>query len=1048
MRSKDALLSTRVMRHARAVTIAAMIGIRAVTAGAERLPIRTYSAADGLPHNEINRIVRDSRGFLWFCTGDGLSRFDGYGFSNFTADQGLPPRGANDLLETRDGGYWVATDGGLVRFNPKATPARWHAPPAGVEPMFTVVPAPGNRPRSQMTTALLQDKAGTIWVGTGDGLYRLADTGRPELAEIDIGMPADYSEERIVTDVVEDGGGVLWIGTPAGLYARSPDGAVRRYTVADGLPDDYIHDLLLARDGRLWVATRRKGFFVVARDDRQRVTVGPTYQIAPGLGTPWIFQLFESGDGHIWAGTNSGLVEIDGRADGERPVRTYTTAHGLSYHEITAINEDSAGNIWLGTNTVGVMRLARGGIVTYGPSDNVSSVNGLFEDAPGVLCFRGSPTAPPAVPGPADSRTRFGCLADGRASWFYPAGLASPGWVVEHVTLRSRTGEWWVGTGDGLYRFPGGRPFRTIAAANATAHYDERNGLPGRQVFRLFEDSRGDVWVSTISVHASGLARWERASGAWTNVNESQHLPSVADDMARSFAEDGDGHVWIGFEGRLIRSDRRGSRTFGAREGVPPGAITEMIADHAGRIWFTSSLSGLTRIDERGDTATFTTYTTRDGLSSNAAQALVEDLAGRIYVGTGRGLDRLDPATSRIKHYTTADGLAPGLFRAAYRDHAGDLWFGMTGGLSRFVPGPDAAGAPPAVIITGLVVGGARQPISALGETAIALPDLQAARAQVQIEFVGLEFASGETVRYRLRLDPQSDWSTATELRSVNYANLRPGSYRVLVEAVTSSGLTSPDPAVLTFVVLRPVWQRWWFVLGAVIGVAAMGWAAIRYRMTRLLELANLRTRIALDLHDDIGSNLTRIAILSEVARQRTSDTHPAGESVASISRIARESVAAMSDIVWAINPQRDRLIDLVRRMRHHLQEVSAAHGVAVEFRAPTEDEDMRLDAAVRRDLFLIFKEAVNNAVRHAQSSRVDVQIVAERSAVTIEVADNGRGFDRADLADGHGLDSMRHRSERIAATLEIESSPGRGTVVRVTVPRTGSRSRPGPARA
>jgi ligand-binding sensor domain-containing protein/two-component sensor histidine kinase len=1016
------------------VVLVAVSGV----ASAERLPIRTYSAADGLPHDEINKIVRDSHGFLWFCTGDGLARFDGYGFTNFTADQGLPPRGTNDLLETRDGHYWVATDGGLFRFDPGGAPARWGATPGGVAPMFVPVTPATDHPRARITTALLEDSRSGIWVGTNDGLYRLDDANRPVLIPIDIGLPADYAETRLVTDIVQDRRGVLWIGTPAGLYARQPDGSARRYTRRDGLPDEYVHDLLEDREGRLWVATRGGGFFALRQDGRGQLSMRPAYLHASGLPSDWIFQLFESADGHIWAATNAGVVEVVESGE-TRTIRTYTTDQGLSYYEITAVNEDSAGNIWLGTNTVGVMKIARNGFITYGSAEDVAGINGLFEDDRGVICFRGSPPPDRSLPGPTDSRTRFGCLANGRAEWFYPALLTSPGWVVEHVTLHSRTGEWWIGTADGIYRIAGGRDFPGISSSRVIAHYTERDGLPGRQIFRMFEDSRGDVWVSTISSVSSGLTRWERATGRWTSVADLPDFPALRDELARSFAEDGRGAIWIGFNSALVRVTPAGVKSFGAPDGLPPGAIVEMIADHTGQIWFASSQSGLIRINHAGDAnLRFKTYTTLDGLSSNAAQVLVEDLAGRIYVGTGRALDRLDPVTARIKHYTTADGLAPGLFRTAYRDREGTLWFGMTGGLSKLVPVADPPGVPPPVIVTGLIVGGERQAVSPLGETALTLPNLQPSQAQVQIDFAGLEFAPGETLRYRFRLDPQTGWSQPVDQRSVNYAGLRPGSYRFLVQAVTSSGLESTQPAAVTFVVLRPIWQRWWFVSGAGLFLAGIVLGVHRYRMKRLLDLADLRTRIALDLHDDIGANLTRIAILSEVARQRSPAETSPDDPVGAISRISRESVAAMSDIVWAINPQRDHLVDLVRRMRHHLEETSRAHGITVQFDAPGADEDMRLDSGLRRDLFLIFKEALNNASRHARSSHVSVALHVDRATLALEITDDGDGFEPSPSREGQGLLSMRHRAERLGGTFQVQSGRGSGTIIRVHAPLAG----------
>ena len=240
-------------------SLVVLVLVGTVKAGAERLPIRTYTTADGLAHNAVNRIVRDSRGFLWFCTEEGLSRFDGYAFRNFGTDQGLPQASVNDFLETGSGEYWLATGGGLVRFNPTGRPDKRvvYASDAGhPDAMFTVFLSADTGRRAKTTTALLEGTDGTLWVGTEDGLYRLIRArGGASLEPVEIGMPPDQWESRFVSDLVEDAHASIWIAAPAGLYRRWPDGSAARY-----MPTEYFHDLLKDHEGHLWAATRLDGF--------------------------------------------------------------------------------------------------------------------------------------------------------------------------------------------------------------------------------------------------------------------------------------------------------------------------------------------------------------------------------------------------------------------------------------------------------------------------------------------------------------------------------------------------------------------------------------------------------------------------------------------------------------------------------------------------------------------------------------------------------------------------------------------------------------------
>ena len=437
----------------------------AANAGAERLPIRTYTTTDGLAHNAINRIVRDSRGFLWFCTDEGLSRFDGYAFTNFGTDQGLPHASVNDLLETRSGEYWLATDGGLVRFNPTGRPdSRVVYAHDGARPdalFMVVLPGDDDGRRARATTALLEGADGTLWVGTENGLYRLnRANGGTSLRSVEIGIPSDYPEQRFVRDLLEDARGSLWVAAPSGLYRRWPDGSAARY-----MPTAYFHDLLKDHEGHLWAGTRTEGFFRFSADDSHNPPVVDLHFTSPRdlPRTPWVFQLFETSDRRFWVATANGLLEFFPNAGDEHGrFRTYTDRNGLSAFEITAVNEDLAGNLWLGTTHAGAMRLTRGGFNTYGEQDAIVTVQAVFEDRAGNLCLRGS------VLGDARTsvfegakldllrgdeprvHTRVGCF-DGRGfMWFKPAAVANLGWVQEHVTLQGRDGGWWMGTGAGL----------------------------------------------------------------------------------------------------------------------------------------------------------------------------------------------------------------------------------------------------------------------------------------------------------------------------------------------------------------------------------------------------------------------------------------------------------------------------------------------------------------------------------------------------------------------------------------------------------------------
>src|SRR5262249_44600008 len=450
----------------------------------------------------------------------------------------------------------------------------------------------------------------------------------------------------------------------------------------------------------------------------------------------------------------------------------------------------------------------------------------------------------------------------------------------------------------------------------------------------------------------------------------------------------------------------------------------------------------------------FVSVSTDQGLSSNNARTITEDRAGDIYVGTVRGVDQIAPETGRVRHFSINDGLAGDFVIDSLCDHNGDLWFATTTGLSRLSPVRGENVRAPAILLGGLRIAGEPQPISELGATEISRGELAPNQNNLQIDFFGLDFHAGETLHYQFMLEgADSNWSPPTEQRTVTYANLKAGSYRFLVRAVAANGAVSEKPALVSFKILPPLWLRWWFITLAALFTLAMFYVFYRYRLARLnearraeealskarqerlVELEQVRKRIATDLHDDIGSSLTRISLLSEVA-QRQSHDREGNASLSTIAGLSRELVDSMSDIVWAINPERDHLGDLTQRMRRFAGDVFSARGIDFTFRFQATDGDFRLHANLRREVFLVFKEAVNNAVRHSGCTAAEIDFsVGDNQRLSLKLSDNGRGFDLASHSNGHGLSSMRARTEALGGRLDIESGNGRGTILVFSIP-------------
>jgi ligand-binding sensor domain-containing protein/two-component sensor histidine kinase len=1034
---------------------------------AQRLPIRTYTTADGLASTFIQCIARDSRGFLWFCTRNGLTRFDGQRFVTYGVDDGLPTPTVNDFLEARDGSIWVATNGGGVcRLDPSASRvARATALTPRTEqssgrasadhPIFTTY-AVGQTSLSNRVNSLYQDETGTMWAGSDSGLYQLRDAQRARTFQlVQVHIPRTPDALVAVTKVVGDKEGNLWIASNFGLTRQLPDGRMLHQRGL-GHQEDRVHALSIGRDGRLWAATDH-GVIVlhptpagqIGADEFGRAellappTAGRTsgsrvhlptragelvrYTTANGLADNAVRSFYHTPDGHIWIATSGGLTEFsDGR------FRSYTKQHGLPYQRLESVSDDGEGNLWIGTFG-GVMKLTTRGFSTFDSADGLGDhrIHSIFGDEAGnVFVVNGEWIL-----------SRF----DGRR--FRSARARMPDgshlrWASPHGFL-DHTGQFWMFSNNGLSRFK--RP-PLMDREPPLAVYTKRDGLPGDEVNRMFEDSRGDLWISVASDKEIGLARWNRSRETFHSYSLADGFspPSTALNYPSAFAEDRAGNIWIGFDtGGIVRYADGRFTTFTEADGIPAGRIMALFVDRRGRLWIGGTEGGLARLDDPTvQPLRFAAYTTIQGLASNNVRCITEDAWGRLYVGSSGGVDRLDSVTGRIRHFTTAEGLASDFVTAAFADREGQVWFGTLNGLSRLVPAPDPARSPPPVLISGMHFSDVEYPVSVLGDREISGIQLGANQNRARIDFFGLRFGMGEVLRYQFKLEGiDRDWGPPTDQRTVYYPSLPAGIYRFAVRAVDADGTSSVTPAIVAFTISPPVWKQRWFIAVAALCTGFVLYTLYRYRVNRLLEIERVRTRIATDLHDDIGSNLSQIAILSEVLLQDGARGDPkTANTVSLIAKASRESVDSLSDIVWAINPRRDSLRDLTQRMRRFASDTLTARNIEFTFNGSTEDE-FQPGANLRQQVFLIFKETITNIARHSSCTHATIDVGREGSWLMLRISDNGKGLDASSKHNGDGLASMQARARALHADLDLTVAPGMGTTMRLRVPLNARRS-------
>lgn len=984
--------------------------------------IRAFEVEDGLLNSDVSQIAQTRDGFLYVASGRGLARFDGHEFRR------VPLPGLQSLFlqrihrDSRDR-LWVLSTRNELGYLERG--------------QFHLLPSPPAR------IGVLTEAAGALWAGSDEGLIRIEDDAAAPFVRVEVPH-------------VEPGGGVGLYELPGHelvlLSRHVLMRAERDSTRASGfrfepiplppaLRDPAVDFRFTRVDERgMWVATPR-GVFAYRSGVFERVgsesgiaipvdslgwrrmvaptEIGETYhlpmRVAAGVPDERVRHPVIGGmrtaDGTLWlilADPGRGPHSLH-RVRQDRLERVQLREH-LSFRSIRHIIEDHEGSLWVGTD---------GGLIQLAPD-------------------------------------RAYALTDRH-------GLAE---VFTVPVLQARDGSVWVGTwGGGLHRFADGALAERWSLAN---------GLPDDHVRSLYESRDGTLWAG-LNGHVV----------TFRNGRQSRELSNVGE--VRAFAETADGRLWIGGDHRLhVRTATgielhqpdfwQGKRiwtvhphhTGGIWVGTDGGLfhvsgdlrtieeVAELrgrlvVATHAepdGTLWFSTYASGLYRYRA----GRFAVLTSEHGLLHEGVWRLLPDGAGGIWMSGDFGIsrvehDRLHAVADAVERgepppfrlaplvFTEAEGMPSREsnrgFPAGWRLRDGRLLFNNIAGL--VVIDPERALAPrppPNVAIQGVYVDG-----DTLPSLADAPPKLDPRSRHVAFEFVALSFLAPEQNRYRYRLDGYDPaWIDAARQRRAAYTNLAPGRYVFRAQAASGPSDWSADAAVYAFVVPPLAWETWWFRLSGVLVIAAGLLLLHRYRLARALELDRLRLRIAADLHDDVGSNLSSIALLSEML---STTAQPGDElqqrQVARIHLAAEETIGRLRDVIWLVDPRHGTLQDLVDRMNATASEL--LNGRWFEMDAPAVLEPRPLGMTFMRNAFLIYKEALHNVAKHAGACSVRTVVRVERDVLTIGIEDDGTGFDERQAGRGYGLASMRARAEQVRGTLLVEKRTEGGTRVEFRAP-------------
>ncbi|GAB4023964.1 hypothetical protein GCM10028773_43870 [Spirosoma koreense] len=961
-----------------------------------------FTTDHGLSNDLVTAMLKDRRGFMWFGTVNGLNRFDGLQFTVFRRTgrpDGLPGNYiVNDgIAQDRDGFLWVSTNRGLCRYDPQTNRFRNLALPEQRDQLAD----------NDFVSPVRFDSDGNGWFASIAQLYRLEPrTGRLTAFPLPLIRLNSYATP------MPDRRGRLWVHHGGAIYRFDP--ATRRYTYQFGEASAHasVEFMVEGPQGQLYVLTNHSGVYRYdgATDRFLKLLTGPA-----GL-TALAEDRLPDGRPFYWLSSPNRLMTY-GPPAGRKTEFTPMASDPLSFPGGTVglIQTDAqTGIVWMGT-TKGVVKVdpvalkfGRKWLRTT-PSETAEQVETIRQD-------------------------------DRHDSWYWvlsrnslyrwdrqtgvvqairnDPSLSDPDY---HCLTQDEQGRLWIGRTGGLAIYdPQTRRWQIRRDVGSA---DRRNNV---SLLALCRGLDGRIWLGTAF---DGLHWYDPT----TNRIQRWHgLPPelFANGISR-LQTDPFGQIWAQTRAGLFRvnpytQQTRRIRVHGSVVPVQPSDrlhSTFFVTDR-GQLWV-AGIDFLVRADTSGRVDQ--TYTLANGLLADHVFGIAEDRRGHLWLTSDNQLHELDPQTGRFRYYNRANGLFGNtLFGQISVDRQGQLFTGYLDAFNYWKPERLRQNTvPPPVVITQIRVN--NQP-RLVGSSI----RLEPGESTLAVDFAALTFSQPEKNRYAYRLvgfDP--DW-VPTDDPTATYTNLEPGTYTLRVKAANNDGVWNETGASLAIRVVPPYWKTDWFRL--LVGLVSVGllYGLYQYRERQRQRLERIRDRIATDLHDDMGSTLSSIRIFSDVVQQQIAPTTP--DAVPILQRISSSATAlseSMQDIIWTIQTKNDRLDDVVARMREFGLKMAEAKGIVFHMQVSEQFEKTRLNVEQRRNLYLIVKESINNAVKYAQASRIDVCLTIETGRqLHLRISDNGRGFDPGSVQPGNGLPNLHKRAREIRGNLTLTSAPGAGTQI------------------
>jgi len=957
---------------------------------AQRFPFHNLNVDDGLIQSQATCLAQDKTGNLWIGSLGGLSRYDGRNFTNYTVKNGMPANVVSAIaVDSTSNTLWISGTAGISQFDGHTF--RHYNLPEGTSHLIT----------GSQQINIVND---TVWWRAKGAVYFI-------VKGIVNTYPIPGSDAPVLSMLADNGN--LWVAKDGLIYHHSGNkwDSVKFVLQADEHAP-VINRLFRGRSGTLWVATTA-GLYCVNAVSHQIDVYGSN--IPGSFSLPAIISLTEDKSGAMWLGTASGVLKISGNS-----LQAFNKRNGLSDNRFFDMLTDAEGNVWMASDGQGLFRFSgsqfSGLDESMGlPSSQITAIaynrwDSLYlatYDA-GLYVFSGGKVTP--LPFPETPTPVISCL------------------LYTH-------GKLWIGTrGHGLWTYQR-KIFRQYEAPD---HF-----FPSNDISSLYADISGKIWVG----FDNGIVVWD--TDKFNPVAEKTSVVSF---------------LPIGSDSVLIATAGGGLQLYTAGTLLP--FTTGTLADSASincfilqgeNIWMGSSDNGVIRYNR--NTRKILVINKLNGLRSDFIYNIIADNEHNIWVGTGYGIHKIkmnDRDVAQVTFYGKAQGITgmESNINAVVKQPDGSIWFGTTNGALHYQPHSSVVLAAPAEIVL--------QSVKISGENIIdhsyydstdswyGIPyhlQLPYQKNNISFTYQAITLTGEQQLLYRYRMDgletPWSDWSATN---SVTYPALPPGKYIFRVQCQGSDGQNVPE-LNYEFEIVTPFQKTNYFRLAVLFTCILLGIfvqfiiSNRKQRRLRLLdklrseEQSKIRIRTAEDFHDEVGNKLTRINVLTNVLKSKIAPTPDSTRILDQIQDNTSQLYSGTRDILWSLQPANDNLYEILYRIRDFGNELFQDTEVNFTFTGDDSKwQQYRLPMDMSRNLIMIFKEALNNALKYSGAKNISIEAKWKNKGILqIILKDDGRGFDMQTVNRGNGINNMQVRTGRLNGKLYIDSRKDKGTMLNLT---------------